>query len=406
VTLAALDRRGLGVLALGHLSADLCQGAVPAMLPFLASERGYSYTALGALLLAATVASSVLQPLFGLVVDRVERAWLMPGGLLLAGAGIAVAGVVPGYAATFAAIAMSGLGVAAFHPEGARFASLASGLRRGRGMSLFSVGGNAGVALGPVIATLLIVAFGLPGTLGLVVLPALAAALLAREVPRLRARRAPSGAGARAAAAVARAGRAAWGPFARLGGAVALRSSVYFGLQAFVPAYFVAVLGTSEAAGNTALTVMFFAGAIGTLVGGALADRLAPRTVLVASLVGLVPLLVALPLSGQGAASLLLAAIGFCMIASFSVTIVLGHEYLPGRLGLASGVTLGLSIGVGGLVAVPLGVLADRLGPEAALWVVAALPLPAIALALSLPRPESPAARDRTPAAQLASTAG
>ncbi|MDP9400534.1 MAG: MFS transporter, partial [Actinomycetota bacterium] len=180
---ATLDRRGLGALALGHLCADLCQGAVPALLPFLATQRGYSYTALGALVLAATVASSVVQPLFGLAADRGERPWLLPGGLVLAGAGIAAAGTVDSYAATFAAIALSGLGVAAFHPEGARFANLASGGRQGRGMSLFAVGGNAGVALGPVLATPLLLVFGLPGTLGLVVPPALAAVVLAREVP-------------------------------------------------------------------------------------------------------------------------------------------------------------------------------------------------------------------------------
>ncbi|MDP9401471.1 MAG: MFS transporter, partial [Actinomycetota bacterium] len=181
-------------------------------------------------------------------------------------------------------------------------------------------------------------------------------------------------------------GGEAWGAFARLGGATALRSSIYFGLQAFVPAYFVAVLGATAAAANTALTAMFFAGAVGTLVFGGLVDRLGPRAVFVASLSALLPLLVLLPLAGQLAATLLLAAIGFFAIASFPVTLVLGQEYLPTRIGLASGVTLGLSIGVGGLAAAPLGVVADRLGPEAVLWIVAALPLPAIALALSLPR--------------------
>ena len=87
-----LDRRSLGLLGAGHLCVDLCQGAVPALLPFLAAERGYSYAALGALVLFSTIGSSIVQPLFGLLSDRFARPWLMPAGLALAGTGIALAG--------------------------------------------------------------------------------------------------------------------------------------------------------------------------------------------------------------------------------------------------------------------------------------------------------------------------
>src|ERR687895_2126025 len=119
--------------------------------------------------------------------DRRALPWVMPAGLLLAGGGIAAAGPAPTYGLTAAAVVVSGLGVAAFHPEGAKFAGIASRERRGRGMSLFSVGGNAGFALGPVLVTPLVLAFGLSGTLALVFLPLAAAALTVRELPRLRA---------------------------------------------------------------------------------------------------------------------------------------------------------------------------------------------------------------------------
>lgn len=378
-----LDRRGLGVLGLGHLCVDLCQGAVPALLPFLASRRGYSFAALGALVLAATIASSLIQPLFGLLSDRSTRAWLMPAGVLLAGAGIAVVGFLESYEATAAAIAVSGVGVAAFHPEGARFANLVSRAQRGRGMSLFSVGGNAGLALGPIITTPLVLVFGLPGTLGLLVLPLVAAVVTVRELPRLRSagrltRPAASSAGAAAGDA--------WWPFGRLSIVITLRTGVFFGLQTFVPAYFIAEFAASEAAGNVALTAMLAAGALGTLVGGVLVDRVGARPVLIGSFVILLPLLAALPLTGRLPATVLLALIGFVTIASFSVTIVLGQEYLPNRLGLAAGVTLGLSIGLGGVVAAALGAAADALGLEAVMWIIAALPVPALLLALTLPR--------------------
>ena len=374
-----LDRRALGVLAGGHLCVDLCQGAVPALLPFLAAERGYSYAALGALLLFATIGSSIIQPLFGLLSDRIAQPWLMPGGLVLAGVGIALAGPAPSYGLTALAVVVSGLGVAAFHPEGAKFAGLASFERKGRGMSLFSVGGNAGFALGPLLTTPLVLLFGLSGTLALVVFPLAAAVLTAREIGRLR------GLEEAQPAAPAGAGEDDWGAFSRLGGLIALRSGVYFGLQAFIPAYFVAELSSSEAAGNAALTIMLAAGAVGTLVGGGLVDRWGARAVLVGTQLLLLPLLVVLPLAGAAPATVVVGLVGFVTIASFSITIVLGQAYLPNRMGLASGVTLGLAIGLGGVAATALGVIADAAGLHAVLWTIAVLPVPSIALAVSLP---------------------
>jgi MFS transporter, FSR family, fosmidomycin resistance protein len=374
-----LDRRALAVLGAGHLCVDLCQGAVPALLPFLAAERGYSYAALGALVLFSTIGSSIVQPLFGLLSDRIARPWLMPAGLALAGTGIALAGPAPSYALTAAAVVVSGLGVAMFHPEGAKFAGLASFERKGRGMSLFSVGGNAGFALGPLLTTPLVLVFGLEGTLALVLFPAAAAILIARELGRLRVLEEER------PAAPAAAGEDDWGAFSRLGGMIALRSGVYFGLQAFIPAYFVAELSSSEAAGNAALAIMLAAGAVGTLVGGGLVDRWGARAVLVGTQLLLLPLLVVLPLTGAAAATILLGLIGFVTIASFAVTIVLGQAYLPSRVGLASGITLGLAIGLGGVAATALGLVADAAGLHAVLWTIAVLPVPAVALAFSLP---------------------
>jgi FSR family fosmidomycin resistance protein-like MFS transporter len=360
------------------MCVDLCQGAVPALLPFLAAEHGYSYAALGALVLFSTIGSSIIQPLFGLLSDRIATPWLMPGGLALAGAGIALAGPAPSYGMTAAAVVVSGVGVAMFHPEGAKFAGLASVQRRGRGMSLFSVGGNAGFALGPLITTPLVLVFGLSGTLALVVFPLAAALVIARELPRLRRLE-------RAPAVRAADGADDWGAFTRLGALIALRSGIYFGLQAFMPAYFVAELAHSKAAGNAALAIMLGCGALGTLVGGGLVDRWGARGVLVGTQVILLPLLIALPLVGGIAATILLGAIGFFTIATFSITIILGQAYLPSRYGFASGVTLGLAIGLGGVAATALGVVADAWGLHAVLWTIAVIPLPSILLAVSLP---------------------
>src|SRR5215207_5338093 len=175
----------MGVLSSGHLFTDLNQGAVAALLPFLISERGLSLAAAGALVFAATVSSSLVQPLFGIFSDRTPIPALMPLGVLLAGVGMALVGVAPSYPLIFASVVVSGVGVAAFHPEAARFANYVSGARRARGMSFFSVGGNAGFALGPLVATPLVLVFGLPGTLFLALPAVLMGAVLLREMPRL-----------------------------------------------------------------------------------------------------------------------------------------------------------------------------------------------------------------------------
>lgn len=398
----SLDRRAMAVLSLGHLCVDLCQGALPALLPFLIAAHHWSYGQASALVLAATVSSSIVQPLFGHLSDGRSLPWLLPGGVALAAAGISLAGVAGSYWLTFAVVVVSGLGVAAYHPEASRFANYVAGARRATAMSFFSVGGNAGFALGPVLVTPLALAFGLSGTPLVAVVPAAVAVLIARELGHLKGFRPPAAGTAGDGAPDAEPDQ--WRPFALLSAAVAARSVVYFGLMTLVPLYFVNELRASEATANTALTVMLAAGAIGTLAGGRLADRFGRRVVLRTSMAVLTPLMVVLLLGGVGVAIGALALIGAATIATFSVTVVMGQEYLPSRLGIASGVTLGLAIGFGGLGAAALGALADATSLRTALEVVALLPLPALALALALPEGRRPAiARTTTQRREAAS---
>jgi FSR family fosmidomycin resistance protein-like MFS transporter len=371
----------MGVVSLGHLFTDVSQGSVPALLPFLKSHMHLSYAAVSALVLAATISSSVIQPLFGRFSDRRSFPQLMPLGVFFGGLGIALVGIAPSYALVFLAIVVSGIGVAAFHPEGSRFANYLSGTRRASGMSLFSVGGNVGFALGPVLVTPLVLAFGLHGTLFMAIPAALMALVLLHELPRLDTFRHA------AAKRLAKVGvREQWNAFLRLGAVVAMRSFVYFGLVTFVPLYFVAQLHSSKAAGNTALTAMLAAGAVGTLIGGPAADRFGRKPVVIASMAVLPPLIIAFAAAGQGLATVLIAIVGAATIITFSVTVVMGQEYLPGRIGVASGFTLGLSIGLGGVAAPLLGLVADRYGLPTTIHVIAALPVIGLLVALTLPR--------------------
>lgn len=376
----AYDRGALARLSVGHACTDMCQGAVPALFPFLISQRGLSFVATSGLLVTMTICSSVLQPIFGVLSDRTTRSFFMPAGLLLAAGGVAVCAMTGNYPVELAAVAVGGIGVGLFHPDAARRARVAAGAKIATGFSFFSVGGNAGFAIAPALITPAVLLFGLQGA-AIVLVPCIATAVVLALHPPPLTRVQPKG------ATTTPDGPDRWGPFSRIGGIAALRSGVYFGLQAFMAGYFVQTLHTSDGTANAALTAMLAFGALGTLVGGRVADRLDPRLVIVASM-ALQPLLLALLLSvhtvalGVGVA----AVLGFVTVGTFSVTVVMGQGYLPSRPGLAAGVTLGLAIGIGGLIAALLGPVADSDGPQTAIWILAVLPIPAVALALTLPR--------------------
>src|SRR5947208_6230591 len=175
----------MAALGSGHLATDFAGGALPALLPFFVDKFDLSYTLVAAAMLASAISSSVIQPFFGLWSDRRGAIWLLPTGVALAGAGMAVAAVAPSYWLVLVFVVVSGLGTAAFHPEGSKFAAFAGGDRRASAMSLFSIGGNVGYALGPTIATPLVLAFGLEGGLFVAVPAVVVAVALLRVAPRL-----------------------------------------------------------------------------------------------------------------------------------------------------------------------------------------------------------------------------
>jgi MFS transporter, FSR family, fosmidomycin resistance protein len=380
----------MAALSSGHLATDLAQGALPALLPFLVVKFDLSYTMAAALVLAATVSSSLIQPAFGVWSDVRGALWLLPAGVALAGVGMALAAVAPTYPLVMLAVLAAGVGVAAYHPEGSKFASYVSGERRASGMAFFSVGGNLGFALGPVLASGVVIALGLTGGL-LIALPGLivAAALLAVR-PYLE-NFAPTAATVRAQ--VRGGGRP--GGLVLLLCVVGLRSVAHMGLFTFVPLYEVA-RGRSEAYGTVLLSLFLLMGAIGTLFGGQLADRVGRRAVLLGSFVVSTPLILLYALSAGVVGQIALVLSGAAVIGTFGVSLVLSQEYMPGRVGLASGLSIGLAIGLGGVAALTLGAVADAVDLETA--VAATAVGPAIAFVVTLLLPPAPRRRQAEPA--------
>jgi FSR family fosmidomycin resistance protein-like MFS transporter len=383
-----IDRRAMATLSVGHLAVDFASGAVPALLPFVAAEFDLSYTATAAMMLSALVSSSLVQPLFGLWSDRRGAMWLLPGGVALAAVGVGAAAVAPAYSLVLVAVFVAGIGVAAYHPEGAKFAAFASGRHRASGMSYFNIGGNTGYALGPIVVTPLVVWLGLRGGT-IAMLPVLVLAfVILRALPQL-GRVAPKSTERRR-----HEGEDDVRAMTLLSVVIGLRSVAWFGLLTFVPLWVVANGGTKGEGGRT-LALMLVCGAIGTLVLGPVADRVGLRRTLLVTQAALPFLVVTFVAVGGVAGTIALMLVGPCVVGTFGVTMVLSQLYLPRHVGMASGLSVGLAMGLGGIAAVVLGAVADAVDLQSALYVAAAAPAIGCIACVMLPRPASSAPQPR-----------
>jgi MFS transporter, FSR family, fosmidomycin resistance protein len=377
-------RKLIIVLAcLSHTIVDASQNILPVVLPLLVDRFHLSYGQVGMAAALLNVSSSIIQPAFGWVSDRWPTRWFMPFGIAWTGVAMSTVGLVPSYPVLLAVIVLAGLGTAAFHPIASIAVTHASGNRRGFGMSFFSAGGNVGFAIGPMMAAWLMTRFGLPGTV-LVIIPGL---LMAGAMYGWRDEFDASAPAVGERGPQAR-GPIPWGRLSRLCALITLRSWAYSGLIVFIP-LLLREQGVSLSMAGRALFVFLFFGALGGMVGGYLSDRIGRQRVIVASLVSF-PILMTVPMLLAGPIKwLFLAIAGISLLASFSVTVVFAQELLPQHLGVASGLSFGLSFGAGGLGVGLSGFLADLLGLQISVWLLVLLPGIAglIALTLSPPRP-------------------
>lgn len=369
-------------MATAHVFDDFYQGVVPALLPFLVAERHYSYAAVAGLTLAANVLSSVVQPAFGWWGDRHPRRWLIPVGVLTAAVGVGLVAFSVEYWMTWLVVALAGLGIAAFHPEAARAARQASG-NSNRAMSVFALGGNVGFALGSLVATALLLVTGLGGSVLLAIPAVVMAAVLF-----IRLRTVLDGRTGALKRAVHPPGVDDWPAFLRLTAVVVVRSIVFFGAISFIALYFINDFGTSEVVGGAALTLFLVAGAFGTIVGGWTADRLGRLVSIRLGFALAVPSVLGLALAQDWVVALVFVALaGVTVFMPFAVFVILGQDYLPNRIGIASGVTVGLAVTVGGLFSPFLGWVADATDLRVTFAILGGLTVVALALAFLLREP-------------------
>ncbi len=378
-----MDLKALLLLILGHAATDTTQGALPAMLPLLKEIHSLTYAQAGALVMVMNLTSSVIQPIFGHLTDRWNLSWLVPMGVALAGVSFGFIGLAPGYPALLLVVVFSGLGVASFHPEAFKGVLGSAGSRKVVGVSWFMVGGNAGLALGPILIMSYYRWLGLEGTL-LFGLPGLAVAGLLWAYARRLARRKQGAAPAPAVEPKPLRGRLR--PLVILVGAVTLRAWIHMGVATFLPFYYVSVLGGDPVTAGSMLTIFLTAGAVGTLAGAPLAERVGPKRFFVISVALSTPLLIWLQLMPAGFwFQAVLALLGGVLLSTWSVAIVMGQQILPDRAGTVSGMLVGFSIGVGGIGAALMGVLADHWGVSLVMHLVTVMPLLSALVALFIP---------------------
>jgi len=384
-------------MAAAHICNDINSGALPAILPFFVMYYGMDYTSIAGLMFASAFLSSFIQPLFGYLADKSSKQWFMGFGVLVTGGCLSITGFLSDYWAIFIAVTFMGIGSSIFHPEAARMVNFISGKQRGAGMSIFSVGGNGGFGLGPLVAVALITTFGMKGTAFFGVLALIMGSLLFVFIPRIK-RSAEADMVAERQAAI-EAGKVVkpraeavndWHGFSRLTLVIIFRSIVFCGISSFLPLYCIQVLGASNAVGSTTLSVLSIAGIFTTLIGGRLADRWGYVKVLKYGCLLLVPFLgIAVFAQSVWAVYAMLIPMSFAMHGPYSSFVVLGQSYLAKSIGFASGVTLGLSFSVGGIVVPSMGWYADLHGIASVMTVIVIVSVCCAFCCFLLPEPKT-----------------
>lgn len=372
-----------------HLFNDTLQAVIPAMFPVLELELGLTFTQLGLISFALNIVASLLQPVVGYISDKKPMPYALPLGMMSSFVGMAGLALAPQYWMILVSVIFLGLGSAVFHPEGSRVSFMAAGSKRGLSQSIYQVGGNSGQALAPLISAFILVPLGQKGAALFLVVAAVGIFLLSKisawykkqlEAEKLSKRK-----------------RTLLSSLPTLtkkqiGVALALLMVIIFARSFYVTNmtnfyifHLMKNYGMTIKEGQVIIFIFLALGALGTLFGGPMADRMGRRNVIVLSMAVPIPLCLLLPYVPVWAIILLLILIGFFIMLSFSVTVVYAQELVPSKIGTMAGLTVGLAFGMGAIGAVMIGILMDYIGVYTTMIVVSTLPIIGL-VALALPK--------------------
>jgi MFS transporter, FSR family, fosmidomycin resistance protein len=370
----------LAAVSLSHLLNDAVQSLLPAIYPLLKTSFNLSFSQIGLMTLTLMMTASVLQPVVGFVTDRRSMPFALAAGMSFTLAGLLLLASAGSYPMLLVAAALVGLGSSIFHPESSRVARMASGGRHGFAQSFFQVGGNAGSALGPLLAAFLVAPYGQASIAWCGILAIIGIVLTVR-IGRWHGAEHQRTVAARAARAGDHESHGPRVPHGRVVWAIAILAALIFSkyfymasLGSYFTFYLMTKFGVSVQSAQLHLFAFLAAVAAGTILGGPIGDRIGRKPVIWGSILGVLPFSLLLPHANLFWTTALAVVIGLILSSAFSAIVVYAQELMPDRVGLISGVFFGFAFGMGGLGAAALGRLADRLGIEAVYAICAFLP--------------------------------
>lgn len=380
------------LITVSHMINDSCQSVLPALLPLFIYTYGLSLEQAGFLILANTALSSLLQPLLGYVSDKINQPRLIALGVLLSACSTGAMGFVTSYESLLVCATLAGVGSSIFHPEGAKIMNRLGGGKKGKAMGTFAIGGSSGFAIGPLFAGSIAYTVGPHGLAAFTIVGLIISTVLFVLMPRIvtQARTINQAVAMENPTLVAKPLKNYWKYFGILFIIILSQSVNFRVINAFIPIFWTRELGTSPEQGSFALTIFFSIGIFMTYIGGLLGDKYGPIKIIRLSLLIWLPAMFFLltevptfsPVIMMPVAYMLLLMIGAAKALSYSPVIVLGQTYLAKSIGFASGITLGVSQTIGGIIAPVVGNLADTYSLPAAMMTL--VPFLVVGLGASL----------------------
>ena len=379
-------------LAIGHLVTDMQAGALPIVLPHLKELFSLSYAQMATIVLTQNITSSVIQPVFGYITDKRSLPALLPYCAALAGAGFAAVGWVSSYALLLLTVIIIGVSSASYHPQASKTVNFLSDENsKAQNMGLFSLGGNAGMAAGSMMMTFLIgMSGGLHNTMYFVLPGILVFCFMMHYMPeykRVNLEHSPKRA---AAKAKGNAEKLSYFGLVMVLFFIFMRSTIHTGISTYLPLFFMKFRDAEPVFASLLVTVFLLGGVAGTYIGAVLSDKLGARAIIIGSMVLSIPPIWALDkVSTEFTIVTAVALAGFFIIGSNATTIVLAQTMLPNNVGMAAGLTIGFSVGLGGLGVTILGVMADNYGLPFVIQLLTWLSVGATLMTVKIPIPES-----------------